>query len=304
MHHGEEKPRNNVNTTIFIVGMHSCSCTLMNLIKCKNFSVQDSYCALNSTWQDWRKFIPCCMWPNACKCLGMFGWVIYFAHQSFMVVLTQPVMQIHYDVRYVENSVDEDPVRKELYFLREQGWTVFELLALPFDHDIFTEDTVLTKFRAYIKKTVTARLSPLVTAIFPEEKAPDKRSRMNKAHTIGAYFANGARNVGQSPNGDLITFQAWAASPGSAASKFRYILLGLTFTMRLQLERSGDQGMTTHKQLLTSLQQQRRKPVQQVKKCTARLHCLLLASHATPPAQPVALCRPEPSQPRPAARAP
>ena len=206
----------------------------------------------------------CCMWPHAWKCLGMVGWVIYFAHQSFMVVLTQPVMQQYFDVRYVENSVDEDPVSKALYFLRGQGFTVLELLALPPGHNIFTEDTVLTNFRGSIKKKVTARLSPLVTAIFPEEKALKDGLRMNKARTIGEYFAQGARNVGESPYGDRITFQSWAASSGSAASKFRYILLGLTFTMRLQLERSGIQGMTTHQKLLSSLQQQGHKPLQQV----------------------------------------
>ena len=182
-----------------------------------------------------------------------------------MVVLTQPVMQQYCDVRYVKNRVDEDtPESTAFYFLRGQGFTVPELLALPRGHDVFTEDAALTIFRDSIKKRVTARLSPLVAAIFPEENTLPTGLRMNKAHIIGAYFGKETRIVGESPYGHRITFNAWAASSGSAASKFRYILLGLTFTMRLQQERSGNQGVTTHQKLLPSLKQHWQKPVQQV----------------------------------------
>jgi hypothetical protein len=182
-----------------------------------------------------------------------------------MVVLTQPVMQQYCDVRYVKNHVDEDTrERKEFYFIRGQGFTVFELLALPRCHDVFIEDAELRNFRDSIKKRLTARLSPLVAAIFPEEKELEDRLRMNKALIIGAYFAKDARIVGESPYGERITFDSWAASSGSAASKFRYILLGLTFTMRLQQERSGNLGVTTHQKLLPSLTQQGQKSLQQV----------------------------------------
>ena len=51
---------------------------------------------------------------------------------SFMVVLTQPVMQIQYTELYVRNPDDIDtPELKKHYFIRKRGFTFLELLTIP-----------------------------------------------------------------------------------------------------------------------------------------------------------------------------
>jgi hypothetical protein len=179
--------------------------------------------------------------------------VIYFAHKSCMVVLTQPVMQIHGDWINIHNPDDSTETRK-VNFLRQRGLTAWELLTIPAGHEVFKEDTYLAAFTSRMKNAVNRRITTLLKYTFPEEQR--RAEKMNRRRVMSEYLAPKMRHVGAAPCGDSTTYvswAAWAASPGGAASKLWYIVLGLTFTVRLQMERSGNQVMTTHKQLLTSL---------------------------------------------------
>ena len=197
--------------------------------------------------------------------MEMTGWVIYFAHnKSFMVVLTQPVMQIRGVDINSENPHDPDSlIQKEHNFLRQRGFTVPELLAIPAGHEVFEEDETLKDFTARMKRAVNFRIGPLLDATFPEEKDRPANLRMGKRRVMTQFLERFMRMKGESPYGASTTFKAWAESSGGAASKLWYILPGLTFTVRLQMERSGNQVMTTQQKLLPSLQQQGRKPPSQ-----------------------------------------
>lgn len=194
--------------------------------------------------------------------MQMTGWVIYFAHnKSFMVVLTQPVMQIRWVVINSENPHDADSlVQIKHNFIRQRGFTVQELLAIPPSHEVFEEDETLKDFTARLKRAVNGRIAPLLDAIFPEENDRPLHLRMGKRRVMTDFLEQFMRKKGESPCGARTSFRQWAESPGGAASKLWYILPGLTFTVRLQMERSGNQVMTTQQKLLPSLQQQGRQP--------------------------------------------
>ena len=208
---------------------------------------------------------------------------------SFMVVLTQPVMQIQYTELYVRNPDDIDtPELKKHYFIRKRGFTFLELLTIARGHELFKEDTVLGKHRDYVKEALNKRVSPLVELTCPEEKRLSPRERMNKAKVIGNFFEERRqyRSAGESPCGERTTFKCWAATPGGVAQGLWHILLGLTFTVRLQMECSGNHVMMTCLLLLQSLLLLLlllHQPVQQVRififcitqeLCTANIWCI------------------------------
>ncbi len=152
----------------------------------------------------------------------------------------KPVMQIHFDEKNVKDPTDEDHlVRKRFFFIRRLGFTALQLLSLPWDHELFTEDPDLKQYRAHIVASMNARLTPLILAIFPEED--DNPERINKAIIMRKFFKEHGRKIGEAPCGISRSWTEWTESPGGAASKLWYILLALTSTVRLQMERSGNQ---------------------------------------------------------------
>lgn len=143
-------------------------------------------------------------------------------HISFMVLLTQAVMQMKYAELYVKHPDDPDTQEiKKHYFIRKRGFNFIELITIPRGHEIFKEDTVLGKHKDYIKETLNKRVSPLVDLICPEERTLRPKDRMNKATVIGKFFEvrNKFRSVGESPCGKSTSFKCWTATPGAVAQE-------------------------------------------------------------------------------------
>ena len=219
-HMQEQRPRN-VNTTTIFDEMFLSSRTQM--LKWK-YSWDLIVCPLTSMSQPWRGRTQCFTFPYFSNSMEETGWwVIYFAHKSFMVVLTQPVMQIHGDWIKFENPYDSDVSEpRKINFLRQQGFTAWELLTIPPGHEVFGEDTLLKEFTSRMKDAVNRRITLLLKYTFPEEQQRAPQVRMNRRRVICDYLQNKMRKVGESPRGDqtrYVAWAAWAASPGGAASK-------------------------------------------------------------------------------------
>ena len=189
----------------------------------------------------------------------------YFAHVSFLVLITQSLMQMQYVELYVKNPEDPDTQeRKKHYFIRKRGFNFLELITIPRSHELFKEDTLLGKHKDYIKETLNRRVSPLVDRTCPEEKSLRPKDRMNKAQVIGKFFEERKqyRSVGESPCGERTTFKCWTATPGAVAQDW-YFRLGMILTVLPQMEHSGNLVTTTRQLLPLSLQQQQQRQQQQ-----------------------------------------